>query len=424
MEQSSSSITLSNYQAQLTWFENKCRNLVFKALNNLSQAGIEIEEAGHITKLGATDSGIVGKISVHDPSLYTDFIRRGSIAAAESYIANKWTTSDLTQVIQVFARSTAELDAIEAKSAWFTSLKNKLFHRKNANTESGSKNNILAHYDLGNELYTRFLDKTMMYSSAIYDAQAVTLHEAQLNKLKTICDKLDLKPTDRVIEIGTGWGGLACFAATHYGCHVTTTTISDAQHSYAQAQIEKLGLEDKVTLLKQDYRLLEGQYDKLVSIEMIEAVGHEFMGEFFAKCNAVLKNDGLMLIQAITIADARYEHYRNNVDFIQRYIFPGGCLPSISVMSQHIAAQTDMMIDNIQDIGLHYARTLADWRHNFDKNWSQLTQFHFDERFKRLWHFYFSYCEGAFLERVISTHHLVVRKPQYKNLRDEQICDY
>lgn len=424
MEQSSTNVTATSNPEQLSWFENKCRNLVISLLDKLQKASLEIEEAGQITRLGNTDAKLCGKIIVQDASMYVDFVKGGSIAAAEAYIAKKWTTPNLTEVIQVFARCQEQLDAIEKQGAWFTQLKNKIFHRKNANTQSGSKNNILAHYDLGNELYTRFLDSTMMYSSAIYSDTAIELHDAQLNKLKTICDKLDLKPTDHLIEIGTGWGGLAIFAAEHYGCQVTTTTISDAQYEYAVNKVKAKGLEDKITLLKKDYRLLEGKYDKLVSIEMIEAVGHEFMAEFFAKCNSLLKDDGLMLVQAITILDSRYDHYRTNVDFIQRYIFPGGCLPSIAIMSKHVAEQTNMMLDNIQDIGLHYARTLADWRKGFDENWQALTEFGFDEQFKRLWHFYLAYCEGAFLERVISTHHLVLRKPHYRNDADEQICRY
>jgi cyclopropane-fatty-acyl-phospholipid synthase len=424
MEQSSTNVTATTNLEQLSWFENKCRNLVFSLLDKLEKASLEIEEAGQITRLGNNDAKLCGKLIVQDASMYVDFVKGGSIAAAEAYIAKKWTTPNLTEVIQVFARCQEQLDEIEKQGAWFTQLKNKIFHRKNANTQSGSKNNILAHYDLGNDLYTRFLDSTMMYSSAIYSDSATELHEAQLNKLKTICEKLDLKPTDHLIEIGTGWGGLAIFAAENYGCQVTTTTISDAQYEFAVDKVKAKGLEDKITLLKKDYRLLEGKYDKLVSIEMIEAVGHEFMAEFFAKCNSLLKDDGLMLIQAITILDSRYDHYRTNVDFIQRYIFPGGCLPSIAIMSKHVAEQTNMMIDNIQDIGLHYARTLADWRKGFDANWQALTEFGFDEQFKRLWHFYLAYCEGAFLERVISTHHLVLRKPNYRNDTDEQICRY
>ncbi len=408
----------------ITWAQTKCRALIFKLFSKMSGASIEVEENGQITHLGDKNSVLCGKLIVQDPSLFSDFVKGGSIAAAEAYIAKKWTTPNLTELVQVFARCQSTMDQVEQQNSWFTRLKYKLSHLKNANTQSGSKKNILAHYDLGNELYTRFLDSTMMYSSAIYTNDAPDLHAAQLNKLKSICDKLSLKPSDHLVEIGTGWGSLAIFAAQHYGCRVTTTTISEQQYLYAQEQVNQAGLNDKVTLLKKDYRLLEGKFDKLVSIEMIEAVGHEFMAEFFAKCSNLLKPTGQMLIQAITIADQRYDHYRSNVDFIQRYIFPGGCLPSIAVISQHVANQTDMMIDNIQDIGLHYARTLADWRTNFHARSHELDQFGFDEQFKRLWHFYFCYCEGAFKERVISTHHLVIRKPHYLGDQDEKVLAY
>lgn len=422
--QSSNTDNLVQLNQELSWFTARCRSLVLNVLNKLNNAYIEIEEQGHITLAGNPDGDLCGKLIVLDPSLYVDFIKGGSIAAAEAYIAKKWTTPNLAELIRVFARSGDTLDGVESHNSWFNKIKNTLFHLRNANTQTGSKKNILAHYDLGNELYTRFLDSTMMYSSAIYSDTATDLHAAQLNKLKTICDKLKLNENDHLVEIGTGWGGLAIFAAQNYGCKVTTTTISDAQYDYACEKVKQAGLEDKITLLKKDYRLLEGQYDKLVSIEMIEAVGHKFMAEFFAKCSSLLKPSGLMLVQAITILDARYEGYRSSVDFIQRYIFPGGCLPSNAIMGKHIAEQTDMMIDNVQDIGLHYARTLADWRKKFDNAWSELTQFGFDEQFKRLWHFYLCYCEGAFIERVISTHQIVMRKPRYSDSNDQQILDY
>jgi cyclopropane-fatty-acyl-phospholipid synthase len=242
--------------------------------------------------------------------------------------------------------------------------------------------------------------------------------------MATICRRLSLKPSDKVIEIGTGWGGLAIYMAQHIGCHVTTTTISDAQYGYAQQQVERLGLGDRITLLKQDYRELTGQYDKLVSIEMIEAVGHDYLATFFSTCNSLLKPDGKMLLQSITIADGRYQQYRQNIDFIQKYVFPGGCLPSIAVMSQHIAKQTDMVIDEIQDIGLHYARTLHDWGKAFEDSWQELANLGYSDSFKRLWQFYLSYCEGAFIERVISTHHIVARKPRYLGETDETVLDY
>lgn len=424
MEQQSTSSNTLVQENNLSWIQIKCRGLVLNELNKLKDACVEIEEQGQITFAGNTNSNLCGKLIVLDPSLYVDFVKGGSIAAAEAYIAKKWTTPNLTELIRVFARGQDALDNVESQSSVLTKIKNWLFHWRNENTESGSKQNILAHYDLGNELYTRFLDDTMMYSSAIYSDKATDLHQAQLNKLKTICDKLKLSPNDHLLEIGTGWGGLAIFAAKNYGCKVTTTTISDAQYEYAVEKVKQAGLGDKITLLKKDYRLLEGQYDKLVSIEMIEAVGHKYMAEFFAKCSSLLKSSGLMLIQAITILDSRYEYYRSSVDFIQRYIFPGGCLPSNAIMNKHIAEQTDMMIDNVQDIGLHYARTLYDWRMKFDNAWQELTQFGFDEKFKRLWHFYLCYCEGAFIERVISTHQLVIRKPHYRDKDDQQILAY
>jgi len=412
------------FNKKLTWFQDKCRAMVLQTLEQMKGACIEIHENSTTTLYGDINASLKAHMHIHDPSIYTDMVKGGSIAAAEGYISKKWTSSNLTQLIRIFARNQKALDDVENKGGLLNTLQNKLLNFRNSNTLSGSKKNILAHYDLGNNLYTRFLDPEMMYSCAIYKDESTSLDEAQHYKLKTICDKLNLSPNDHLVEIGTGWGGLAIYAATHYGCKVTTTTISDAQFEYAQERVNRLGLSDKITLLKKDYRLLEGQYDKLVSIEMIEAVGHNFMGEFFRKCNSLLKPDGKMLIQAITIADQRYDHYRKSTDFIQKYIFPGGCLPSIAVIGEHIAGSTDMMIDNVTDIGIHYARTLNDWRVKFDKNWNDITQFGFDEQFKRLWHFYFAYCEGAFIERVISTHHIVARKPEYKDTQDEIILTY
>jgi cyclopropane-fatty-acyl-phospholipid synthase len=409
---------------KVSWFVNKCRQGIFDALNKLEDACVEIIEQGNVISLGNRNSQLIGQMHVLDMNVYSDIVKGGGLGAAQAYIDKKWDSPDLTKLIRVFARSQKILDALEKKSTWANKLQLKLLSWKNRNTQAGSKKNILAHYDLGNELYTRFLDDKMMYSSAIYQQPDMTLSEAQTAKLALICEKLSLKSTDHLIEIGTGWGGLAIYAATHYDCHVTTTTISDEQYIYALEQVKSLGLEDKITLLNKDYRLVEGCYDKLVSIEMIEAVGHEFMGEFFEKCSSLLKPDGKMLLQAITINDQRYDEYRKSIDFINKYIFPGGCLPSIAVISQHVAQSTDMMIDNVQDIGLHYARTLHDWRVNFDNQWHDIKVHGYDEQFQRLWHYYFSYCEGAFIERVISTHHVVARKPRYIDDHDEAILCY
>ena len=397
------------------WFDRRCRNLVHSVFSKLTYGQLEVVE-GHkhhyFPKESVDDNevSIKGKIQIHDMSVYRDFVKGGSIGVAEAFIAGKWTSPNLTHVIRIFARAQQETDKLETNKTIYNKLKNTLFHRKNRNTQTGSKKNILAHYDLGNDLYTRFLDPQMMYSSAIYPSPTTSLEYAQLYKLQTICERLSLTKNDHLLEIGTGWGGLAIYAAQHYGCRVTTTTISDAQFEYAQEKVNRLNLQDKITLLKEDYRALTGTFDKVVSIEMIEAVGYEFLPSFFEQCNARLKKGGKLLIQSITIADQRFKHYKDNVDFIQKYIFPGGFLPSVNVLTEQITNNSDLVIENLQDIGLDYAKTLADWRVNFLASWNELTQFGYDQKFKRLWLYYFAYCEGAFLERSISTVHLVARK--------------
>lgn len=400
---------------KLTWLQKRYRDLVFSVFNKLPYGVLEVVEGDvhhkfpqQISEHAAHEPH--GKIIIHDASLFTDFVKGGSIGAAEAFIDGKWSSPDLTKVIQIFARAQQQTDTLEQKKSLLNTVKNSLFHWQNRNSQKGSKKNILAHYDLGNELYTRFLDPRMMYSSAIYPSEEATLAEAQTHKLDLICQRLELTENDHLLEIGTGWGGLAIYAAQHYGCKVTTTTISDAQHSYAQAQIEQHGLTDKITLLKKDYRELTGTFDKLVSIEMIEAVGFEYLPSFFKQCNDRLKTGGKLLIQSITIADQRFEYYKNNVDFIQRYIFPGGFLPSISVLSQHITDHSTLVMEEMHDIGLDYARTLADWRSAFLNSWSELSELGYDDQFKRLWLYYLGYCEGAFLERSTSTVHIIARK--------------
>ncbi|WP_065187423.1 SAM-dependent methyltransferase [Shewanella woodyi] len=407
-----------------SWLIDRYRLLLHKVLSRLQGGYVEIDEAGCTLGFGDIHSELKSKIVVLDSEFYRALIQNGSIGGAESYIAQQWTCSNLTTLIQIMARNQSQLDELDSKTQWLSKLKNQFLRFQNANTEKGSKQNILAHYDIGNDLYKHFLDPEMLYSCAIYSDKAQDLNSAQLNKMDEICQKLELNPSDHLIEIGTGWGGLAIHAATHYGCKVTTTTISDEQYLYAKRRIEVLGLSEQITLLKSDYRKLEGQYSKLVSIEMIEAVGHEYLKGFFSICSGLLKPDGKMLIQAITIADQRYDKYRCSVDFIQKYIFPGGCLPSVNIMAHHIASDTDMVIDAMDDIGVHYARTLNDWRERFEQEWHYLASTGYDEEFKRLWLFYFAYCEGAFLERVISTHHVVARKPEHIGYKNETILAY
>ncbi|UUO23335.1 class I SAM-dependent methyltransferase [Colwellia sp. M166] len=397
---------------QANWLDKRCRSLVFSVLAKLDYGQIELVDNSQrfLFPEFAENKSLLGRINIHDSSVYRDFVKGGSIGAAEAYIAGKWSSPNLTTVIRIFARAQQQTDALEQKKPWLTKLKYALLHRSNRNSQTGSKKNILAHYDLGNELYSRFLDPQMMYSSAIYPQAEASLAQAQQHKLSTICQRLELKTTDHLLEIGTGWGGLAIYAAQHYGCKVTTTTISDAQYAYAKQRIEALGLTEQITLLKKDYRDLTGEYDKLVSIEMIEAVGFEYLPSFFQQCNQRLKSGGKLLIQSITIADQRFGYYKQNVDFIQRYIFPGGFLPSVTILTQNLTQHTELVTESIDDIGLDYAKTLAHWREAFLNSWSELTQFGYDEKFKRLWLYYFAYCEGAFLERSTSTVHLLARK--------------
>lgn len=414
MEQIDTHLTTTVTPAKHSWYQSwsitVCRRIVLAVLNQIKDGQIELIEQNQVHNLGNLHSPLKATVVVKDATTYIDFVKSGSIGAAKAYIEDRWTSPNLTDMIQVFALAQEQLDHIEQKMSWLSKIGHKLFHRRNNNSINGSKSNILAHYDLGNNLYKNFLDQRMQYSAAIYSNENQSLEHAQELKLETICQRLELSAEDHLIEIGSGWGGLAIYAAQNYGCKVTTTTISDEQYNYAKAQIEAKGLSEQITLLKQDYRKLEGQYDKLVSIEMIEAVGHEYFQTFFDKCNSLLKPNGKLLIQAITIADNRYEHYVKNVDFIQRYIFPGGCLPSVKILKQNISQHTDMVVENIHDIGLHYARTISDWRVRFEQNWQQIKQQGFDDTFKRLWHYYLCYCEGAFLARATSTVHLVAQK--------------
>ncbi|MEH6815373.1 MAG: cyclopropane-fatty-acyl-phospholipid synthase family protein [Pseudoalteromonas distincta] len=413
-----------NCEQSTNWLTNIYKKLVTKAFSSIETGQVVLIEGNERTVFGDPSSVLKATIIVNDKAMYKAFALSGSVGAGEAYILGHWSCDNLTSFIEIFAINEKQLDEFEKKFAFFSNIAHRFNHIKNKNSESGSKKNIVAHYDLGNDLYESFLSKEMLYSSAVYPSKEATLEEAQQYKLKRICEQVELQKNDSVIEIGTGWGAFAIYAATHYDCHVTTTTISDEQHDYVANKISELGLESKITLLKLDYRQLRGKYDKLVSIEMIEAVGHEYLPSFFTQCGELLKDDGAMLIQAITIGDQRYKHYLKNSDFIQQYIFPGGCLPSLNEMSEQIKNNTDMVIHTVNDIGAHYARTLADWRSRFIKSWPDLDRSKFDERFYRLWLFYFAYCEGAFRARATSTVHLMARKPRFVSDNDDIALGY
>jgi cyclopropane-fatty-acyl-phospholipid synthase len=349
---------------------------------------------------------------VHDPRFYGEIAFGGSIGAGEAYMLGYWTADNLTNVIRLMAVNQQVMDSLEGGYQWLTKPLLKVLHWLNSNTAEGSRKNIAAHYDLGNAMFALFLDSTMMYSSAMFNAETNTLQQASELKLKTICDKLDLQPSDHVIEIGTGWGGFAIYAAKHYGCKVTTTTISQQQYALAKERVEAANLQGQITLLLDDYRHLTGTYDKLVSIEMVEAVGHQFYDTYFAKVSSLLKPNGLALIQAITITDQRYESAIRSVDFIQRYIFPGSNIPSNTAMLQSITRKTDMRLYDLEDIGPHYATTLRMWRENFFANIALVRQLGYSEEFIKMWEFYLCYCEGGFAERALGDVHLLLAKPE------------
>jgi cyclopropane-fatty-acyl-phospholipid synthase len=340
-------------------------------------------------------------LQVRDARFYAETAFGGSVGAGESYMAGDWTCDDLTALVRILLHNRAVIDGVDGGLAHFTAPLRKLLHAAARNTRDGSRRNIGAHYDVGNDFFALFLDPTMMYSSAVFERPEMSLEEASVAKLQRICEKLALQPGDRVLEIGTGWGGFALHAARHFGCHVTTTTISREQHAWARERIEAACLGDRITLLADDYRDLTGRYDKLVSIEMIEAVGHQYFDTFFRTCSERLKPGGTMLLQAITIADQQYEAARDSVDFIKRHIFPGCCIPSIAALSASVARASQLRITGLEDIGPHYATTLARWRANLLSNADRARALGYPDTFLRMWEFYFSYCEGGFAEGAL-----------------------
>ena len=390
------------------------KKIIHQRLSQIKDAHIIIKDGKSINKYGKPGN-LSAKINILDTVFYKNIILGGTIGASESFIRGEWSSPNLTNVIRVLARNTEAQDKLENLFTLLSQPFLKVMHKLNENSVRGSKKNISRHYDLSNDFFSLFLDKNMMYSSAIYKSRKTSLEDASTNKLDVICKKLNLKKTDHVIEIGTGWGGFAIYAAKNYGCNVTTTTISIEQYKFAKQKIKEAGLGKKIKVLLKDYRLLKGQYDKLVSIEMIEAVGYQFYDEYFKIIGQLLKNDGEALIQAITIKDQRYSKAIQSVDFIQKYIFPGSCIPSITAIQNSLTSSTDLVINDIRDIGHHYARTLADWRKRFLKNKQEIRKLGFDDKFLRMWLFYFAYCEGGFEEKVISDIHLHITKPGYRN---------
>jgi len=406
----------SRVVAQLYRF---ARRAVFFRLGPLRHGAVTIIEGHERHTFGQVTPACLlqATITIHDPRTYADLALGGTIGGADAYREGLWTCDDLTTLVRIFVLNRELLDGMEGGLATLTKPLLKAIHWLNRNTKAGSRKNIAAHYDLGNEFFRLMLDETMMYSCAYFERPDASLAEASRAKNERICRKLQLSPSDHVLEIGTGWGGFAIHAASQYGCRVTTTTISQQQYKVAVQRVSEAGLTDRVTVVMKDYRdlpQLPQRFDKLVSIEMIEAVGHQFFETFFAVCSRMLKPDGLMLIQGITIDEGIYERAKRSVDFIQHFMFPGSCIPSVSALAQASAKGGGLNLVQLEDIGPHYVPTLQAWRRNVAKALPQITALGYQQEFLRLWDFYLCYCEGGFLERSISNAHLLFAKPGWR----------
>jgi cyclopropane-fatty-acyl-phospholipid synthase len=353
-------------------------------------------------------------VTIHDRRFFASMALGGSVGAAEAYMLGYWTCDDLPALVRILVRNASVMFRMQGGTARIRTAALRFYHWLRRNTRRGSQSNIRAHYDLGNDFYALFLDETMTYSCGVFPTATTTLAEASTEKYDRICRKLDVRAGDHLVEIGCGWGGLAVHAASRYGCRVTGTTISREQYDWAVQRVKDMGLSDRVEILRKDYRDLEGTYDKLVSIEMVEAVGHQYLGHFLKRCSRLLKPEGIMVLQAITITDQYYMQHTRTVDFIKRYIFPGSCLVSVTALCQAATQNTDLRAVHLEDISAHYAETLRQWRAAFNRRITQVRDLGFDEAFIRMWDFYFGYCEGAFDEHYIGDVQMVFAKPLFR----------
>ncbi|EOZ0144641.1 class I SAM-dependent methyltransferase [Klebsiella pneumoniae] len=386
------------------------RWLLFRLLSGLREGSLTVREGAQTFHFGDPAAALRAEVRVCAPEVYWRLLTGGSLAAAEAWMDGDWESHQLTALLQILARNGEVLGRLERGFRLLGKPVARLRHWTRRNTRAQARENIAAHYDLGNEFYAYFLDDDLLYSSALFTDDQQDLTQAQRAKMARLCDQLALTPGDHLLEIGTGWGALAEYAARHYGCRVTTTTLSREQHRWATERMARAGLQDRVEVLLCDYRDLRGEYDKLVSVEMIEAVGQRYLPAFFRTCQARLRPGGRMALQAITIQDQRYRDYSKSVDFIQRYIFPGGFLPSITAMSELMTRHTDFVVRNLFDMGPDYARRLAHWRQRFTHAWQDIEKLGFDERFRRMWLYYFGYCEAGFNARTISVVQLTAER--------------
>ncbi|HYQ77888.1 MAG TPA: cyclopropane-fatty-acyl-phospholipid synthase family protein [Solirubrobacterales bacterium] len=379
-------------------------------LGRLRNGRIDVVEGGRERSFGPPDAELTARVTINDPAAWRDPLH-GSVGLGEGYVEGRWETDDLVGLIRIAARELREMDGVRRAVAAPRGLWHRVRHLVPENSRTGARRNISAHYDLGNDLFAAFLDERMMYSCAYFPDEAASLEQAQLAKLDRICDRLRLSPENHLLEIGTGWGGMAIHAARRSGCRVTTTTISQQQFDLATERVREAGLGDQVTVLLQDYRDLDGRYDRLVSVEMIEAVGWQYFDDYFRRCDELLTDDGLMLLQAITIDDRIYELEKAARSFANTHVFPGGCLPSEGMIAGCLERVTSMKQVWRDDITAHYPPTLAEWRGRFFAAWEKLRDRGYDERFRRLWDFYLSSSEAGFRERRIGDVQALFAKP-------------
>jgi cyclopropane-fatty-acyl-phospholipid synthase len=391
------------------------RRIAGGLLRRLDHGVLTIEEGRKRHAFGRLDeSGLRATMRVHDPSVWGAVLAHGSIGLGDSYARGAWDSEDLVGVLQVLARNLERLTHFSHRALALRDAVMLPLRRLSGPSKADDRRNVQAHYDLGNEFFELFLDPTMAYSSGVYSSDTTTLTEGSIAKFDRICRKLGLRPDDHVIEIGGGWGGFALHAASTYGCRVTTTTISERQFDRTQRAVAEAGLGERITVLNRDYRDLEGQYSHLVSIEMIEAVDWRSHDAFFATCSRLLRPDGCALLQCIVIDDRQYERSKLSKDFIKEFIFPGGCLPSITALANAATRASDLRLIDLEDIGRHYARTLSDWRARLESHWDDARALGLDEQFLRMWRFYFAYCEAGFLERRVSDVQVVFSRPDWR----------
>lgn len=388
------------------------RGLVLPRLSGIAEGQLTLREGGASTTFGSPAAdGLSAEVVVRHPAFWRRVATGGTLGAAESYAAGEWDTPDLTAVVRLVTRNVAALDGLEGGLAALRRPVDALRHALRRNTRTGSRRNITEHYDLGDAFFELMLDPTMTYSCGIFERPDSSLEEASVAKIDRLCRMLRLGPEDHLLEIGTGWGAFALHAASRYGCRVTTTTISANQLARARRRVADAGLSDRITVLHTDYRDLSGRFDKLVSVEMLEAVGADYYGTFFAKCASLLEDDGLLALQTITIADARYDQHVRGVDFIKRYVFPGSNIPSITALLQAATRSSDLTLRRLEDIGPHYATTLAAWRANLARNAEAVARLT-DERFRRIWNFYLCYCEAGFAEGYLGDAQMLLGRPR------------